>query len=93
MWGGGKRTLGLATGVERHGRNELLCGGEEGRQLSSATCWDSVSRKSSTTFSKATFRQGLREGVPHLQAKSKIDIHGPPVLLGVGTLTLTVFPV
>ena len=48
MWGGGKRTLGLATGVERHGRNELLCGGEEGRQLSSATCWDSVSRKSSS---------------------------------------------
>ena len=44
LWGGGKRTLGLATGDEKHGRNELLCGGEEGRQLSSATCWDSVSR-------------------------------------------------
>lgn len=48
LWSGGKRTLGLASGDERHGHNELLCGGEEGRELSSATCWDSVSRKNSS---------------------------------------------
>lgn len=64
-----------------------------GAQLQGTSDPASVSRKSSIIFSKATFRQGLREGKPHLQAKPRTDIHGSPVLLGVETLMLTAFPV